>query len=80
MKYFDTLPYTETFEPTHGYTFTGPCKKTKQNYSVTIPADELFEFRQGLDWNKAMPSVNLGDKEFLKTGISPEGWTKLFGN
>ena len=38
------------------------------------------------DWNKgaliqdAMPNVSADDREFLKTGVTPEEWINTFGS
>lgn len=81
MRYADNYcTYTEQYKPTHTYTFTGPCVVTKKSYSVTIPANELNAYRQGAYIQDAMPSLNVADREFLMTGMSPEGWDKVFGD
>ncbi len=51
---------------------------TKKPYSVTIPGNELFKYRQGEYIQEAMPSVSADDREFLISGTSPEGWEILF--
>lgn len=66
MRYLDTIQYTEVFEPTHGYDFHD------DRYSVFVPANELFAYRQGELIQHAMPSLNADDREFLMTGIIPE--------
>lgn len=66
MRYIDTIPYTEVFKPTHGYNFHD------DKYSVFVPADELFAYRQGELIQDAMPSLNADDREFLMTGMVPE--------
>ncbi len=66
MRYLDHIQYTEVFEPTHGYNFHD------DRYSVFVPANELFAYRQGELIQNAMPSLNADDREFLMTGIIPE--------
>jgi len=72
MRYLDiNCSYTEN---QHGYIFTGPCIITGKRYSVFVPGPELFAYRQGALMQNAMPSVSAEDREFLMSGISPEGW------
>jgi hypothetical protein len=69
---------TETYEPEHTYTFTGPCMKTGKPYSVTVPAEGLYRANQGESVQKAFPHLSSDDREFLISGYSPEGWKLLF--
>jgi hypothetical protein len=79
MHYADNhCTYTEQHKPQHTYTFTGQCVVTHKSHSVTVPAEELFAYRQGKLIQDAMPSVNKDDREFLISGISPEGWEIMF--
>ena len=68
--------YTEAYEPEHTYTFTGPCVKTKLPHRVTIPANELWELNQG-GLIQCLKSLDSDDREFVKSGISPEGWRRV---
>lgn len=78
MRYADAYcTYTELNNP-HRYVFTGPCRVTKKRVSVTIPGAELYAYRRGKLIQDAMPSVSDGDREFLMSGTSQEGWNKLF--
>ena len=80
-KYLDTgCTYEENILPTHSYTFAGPCVITGIEQEITIPANELFAYRQGQTIQEAMPSLNADQREFLMSGISPEGWNKTIGN
>lgn len=75
MLYADNCcTYVESFKPKHTYTFKGLCVVTKKMYSVTVPAEELYAYRQGAMIQDAMPSVSKEDREFLMSGCSPEGW------
>lgn len=68
----------EIYEPEHVYVFTGLCIVMKKSYSVVVPAKELYAYRQGELIQNAMPSVSSDDREFLQSGMSPEGWGKAF--
>ena len=76
-RYLDTdCTYTEEYEPEHTYTFKGMCKVTNKDHSVKVLGSELFQFRQS-DSIYSLESVSKEDREFLITGISPEGWNLL---
>ena len=76
--YINCLKYEETYSP-HAYTFTGPCVITNKQTSVTIPSEELHTLRTtDLSIQKALPSLSASDREFVKTGISAEGWERMF--
>ncbi len=80
MRYADNYcTYTEQYQPTHTYTFTGPCVVTGKPYSVTVPADGLYRYRQGAYIQDAFPNLSKEDREFLISGMSPEGWKSAFG-
>lgn len=80
MLYIDTnCTYMEVYEPEHIYIFTGPCKVTGKLYTVRIPGSALFAYRQGAYIQDAMWMLQPEDREFIMTGISPEGWEQLFG-
>jgi hypothetical protein len=81
MFYADSFcTYTEKNENgEHTYTFTGPCKVTKKPYSVTVKGPDLFKYRRGIHAQEAFPYLSDGDREFLISGFSPEGWKQIFG-
>jgi len=64
----------------HVYIFSGPCKITNKIYSVRVPGNELFAYRQGEYIQKAMKSVSADDRQFLMTGYSPEGRKQVMGD
>jgi hypothetical protein len=81
MRYADAMcTCTEQHSPTHTYTFTGPCVVTGKPYSVTVPADGLFRYRQGAHVQDAFPGLSPAAREFLISGFSPEGWDATFND
>lgn len=79
MRYADNYcTYTEVYKPKHVYIFTGKCVQTGKEYSVSVPSEELYNYRQGMHIQNAMPSVSREDAEFLISGLSPEGWNEIF--
>jgi len=71
-RYIDTIPYTEEFEPVHGYRFSD------DNHSAFVPANEMFAYNQGELMQVAMPSVSAEDREWLMTGTTPAEWDSMF--
>lgn len=61
------------------YTFTGPCIVTGKKQSVTIKAPDLFKYRQGGYVQDCFPYLSKGEREFLISGTSDEGWNVLWG-
>lgn len=81
MRYADSrCDVVESYEPEHTYTFVGPCVVTGQEQRVTVKAQDLFEYRQGGYVQDCFPYLTKGDREFLISGTSDEGWKQLFGN
>lgn len=59
-------------------TLFGPCVVTKDKYEVTVPGTEYRAWMKGDLIQRAMPSVNSEDLEFLISGTSPDGWAAMF--
>jgi hypothetical protein len=58
--------------------FYGNCILTKKNYSVSVPIDELRDYMLNNKLiQEALISVSDEDREFLISGVSPEGWKQL---
>ena len=62
------------------YTFIGPCVVTGKEQRVTVKAPDLFKYRQGGYVQECFPYLSEGDREFLISGTSDEGWKSLFGD
>jgi hypothetical protein len=82
MRYADNhCDYVEAFkDDVHTYTFTGPCIVTGKFYSVTVLGSELYAYRKGAKLQDAFKSLSAGDREFLFSGFSPEGWAIVAAN
>jgi hypothetical protein len=80
MMYADNCcTYEETLKDgVQGYVFTGQCIQTKKQYSVFVPGANLYKYRQGAAIQEAFPNMPREDREFLMSGVSPEGWKLLF--
>lgn len=59
-------------------TIIGRCVVTKKPYSVTVWEHDMAKFESGEDLiQNIFPYLSSGDREFIKTGISPEGWKRM---
>jgi hypothetical protein len=58
----------------------GPCIVTKKNYSVVVSRQAAANYFQlGMKIQDAFPKLSIQKREFLISGVSPEGWNKTFG-
>lgn len=59
---------------------SGPCTVTKENYSIEVDAVALRFWMTGNGYVQDLfPRLSAADREFLISGVSPEGWNTLFG-
>ena len=58
----------------------GNCVITKKPHTITVYSDELDKWLTGncLIQDALITDVSADDREFLMTGISPEGWDIMF--
>ena len=58
----------------------GPCIVTGKDYSVEVSREAAANYFQlGMKVQDAFPRLSPGEREFLTSGVSPEGWGKTFG-
>lgn len=55
----------------------GNCVITGNPYGVTVPTEGLHQWLSGLSIQRALPDTSADDREFLISGISPEGWDQM---
>ncbi len=60
-------------------TYTSECVVTGKKYSVTIPREAHAKWQAGASIQSALPMIPPADREFIMSGISPEGWDLIFG-
>lgn len=77
MKYADAK-CTYSRNEDGDYVFTGKCVVTGDTITVTVPKQELYNYRLGFRIQDAMPSLSKGEREFLMSGISDKGWAMTF--
>jgi hypothetical protein len=59
---------------------TGKCAFTGEVYSVTVTVKEMNTWESGEYIQDAFARLPKGQREFLISGVSPEGWNKVFNN
>lgn len=59
-------------------TITKPCVVTKKSYSVTVDALQFYNWKVGHGNIQNVINASPGDREFLISGVSPEGWSEMF--
>lgn len=55
------------------------CKVTGKEYVVAVPREGYNKWKNGMLIQDALPELNTNQREFLISGISPEGWELMFG-
>ena len=56
----------------------GDCNVTKKFYAVKADITQYANWKRGQNIQHAMINVPKEDREFLMSGISPDGWLELF--
>ena len=80
--YLQHCSYEESYEGEdnqHFYTFTGPCVVTGELHSVKVKGPDLFKYQHGGRISECFPYLSVGDREFIISGTSPDGWDEMFG-
>ena len=57
----------------------GDCVILGKHYEVEVPTLGFQAWRAGELAQRALPGVPVEEREFLISGISPEGWRQVFG-
>jgi hypothetical protein len=64
-------------EPAAGYRYTGKYFDKDETHSVFIPKAHMEAYRAGAHIQEAMPDLSADDREFLISGMSPEGFDEV---
>lgn len=63
-------------------TRVSPIDKMEYNMDINVTIDQMNEFLS--DTRRTIqdifPNITPGEREFIKTGITPKQWEDLFGN
>ncbi len=58
---------------------TGICSVTGKPHSIIVSEAGLIQWQTGTLIQRALPDATPDEREFLMSGISPEGWILAFG-
>jgi hypothetical protein len=70
--------HTVTQNPNGSLTVEGKCVVTGKPYSLTVVTSQFVAWQRGALIQDAFPNLTDDEREILKTGITPEGWAKMF--
>lgn len=59
-------------------TRTSPFSGQTNTRDIPVTEEQLERWRAGTLIQDAMPNISPGDREFIKTGITPEEWEEAF--
>lgn len=60
-------------------TRTSLATGTTRTLDINVTLEQLNNYAQGALLQDAFPHLSADDREFIKTGITPEEWDSLFG-
>jgi hypothetical protein len=60
-------------------TRTSLATGTTRTLDLNVTLEQLNNYAQGALLQDAFPHLSADDREFIKTGITPEEWDSLFG-
>jgi hypothetical protein len=60
-------------------TRTSLATGTTRTLDLNVMLEQLNNYAQGALLQDAFPHLSADDREFIKTGITPEEWESLFG-
>jgi len=46
---------------------------------LNVTAEQVAAWQGGVLIQDAMPQLSAGEREFLKTGVTPQEWDEMFG-
>lgn len=58
---------------------SGACVFTGVPHVVRAPAEGLLRYLRGDLIQNAFPDLSADQREFIKSGIGPDGWKQTFG-
>jgi hypothetical protein len=61
-------------------TRTSLATGTTRTLDLNVTLEQLNNYAQGALLQDAFPHLSADDREFIKTGITPEEWDALFGS
>ena len=60
-------------------TMTSILTKKTRTRDIDVTESQLLDWHNGTLIQNAMPHLSADNREFIKTGITPEEWNEAFG-
>ena len=60
-------------------TRVSPFSNKKTTLEIDVTARQIASWEKGELIQDAMPNLTAGEREFIKTGITPDEWDDIFG-
>lgn len=76
--YFLRCPHQEVYEPEHAYIYTLKCRRCGKTGTVTLKAQNLFNFHHGAHIQSAFPYLSAGMREWMLSGLCEECFDFLY--
>ena len=61
-------------------TRTNPLNGEVNTLNIDVSIEQIEAYAAGALIQDAFPNLSMGDREFIKTGITAEAWDEIFGN
>ena len=59
---------------------TSPVSGKRNELDIDITIDQIVAWEKGTLIQEAMPNTTADEREFIKTGITPDEWDVMFGS
>lgn len=56
-----------------------PFTGKEHTFDLNVTAEQIFRWQKGELIQNAMPQLTPDEREFIKTGITPDEWNDAFG-
>lgn len=60
-------------------TRVSPFSNKKTTLELDVTARQIASWEKGELIQDAMPNLTVGEREFIKTGVTPDEWDDIFG-
>jgi hypothetical protein len=60
-------------------TRVSPFSNKKTTLEIDVTARQIASWEKGELIQDAMPNLTAGEREFIKTGVTPDEWDDIFG-
>jgi hypothetical protein len=60
-------------------TRVSPFSNKKTTLELDVTARQIASWEKGELIQDAMPNLTAGEREFIKTGVTPDEWDDIFG-